>query len=263
MNQTPRVTKHFAFFLLFTLAARAAEYSDGVRLALEQLRATKNSTGVPVLGGRSSGYGGVHGTFYLLWPYFFARATPEDVALMLNDPSPLIRILGARRILEPFLRPLPIEALDVLAEDKTEVRVGPIHEPKEHFEMMTVSAVVERMKREPNFLFQPFYGERVQLDSIMELQPLRSVRPLDAPLPAYPPEMARAGLAGEVILRFVVKTDGSSNEISVVRSSHREFESTAKEAVARWRFSRPPPSDGHTVESPVLECRVVFAIKDE
>lgn len=254
--------KHFGLMLLLALSARAAEYSDGVKFALEQLRTSRNSDSVPVLGGYSSSYGGAHGTFYLLWPYFMARATPEDVALMLKDSNPLVRILGARRVLEPFLRPLPVEALDSLAQDKEEIRAGPIPGSKSGFETMTVSAVIEKMKRDPKFLFQPCYGERVQLDGIRELHSLQNFQPIEVPLPAYPSEMARAGIAGEIILRFVVNADGSTGETSIMRSSHQEFEPAAKEAVSRWRFSRLSQGDVRTETPAVLECRLVFEIKD-
>jgi TonB family protein len=251
--------KYLSILLVLVTSLRAAEYSDGIKYALEQFRASKPADGVPVLRGYDSNFGGVHGTFYLLWPYFFARATREDVALMLKDPSPLIRILGARRVLEPFMRPLPLEALALLSEDTAEVRVGPLYEPNEHFETMTVAAVIERMKKEPDFLLKPYFGERVRLLGVLEVQPLRTVKAMDLPLPTYPPEMRRARITGEVTARFVIKGDSTVTEISVIKSSQREFEPAAKEAISRWKFARAP--DG-SKEPIALECTFVFEFKE-
>jgi protein TonB len=61
--------------------------------------------------------------------------------------------------------------------------------------------------------------------------------PISTPQPAYPPEAARAGTAGEVVLSFTVNTDGSVSNIDIVSAKPRGvFERNAQAAVRRWRF---------------------------
>lgn len=56
------------------------------------------------------------------------------------------------------------------------------------------------------------------------------------PLPVYPFEMRRSGLKGEVIVRFIVDTQGNTRDAEIVRSSHPGFEQAALDAVLKWKF---------------------------
>jgi protein TonB len=61
--------------------------------------------------------------------------------------------------------------------------------------------------------------------------------PISTPQPAYPPEAARAGTAGEVVLSFTVNTDGSVSNIELVSAKPRGvFERNTQAAVRRWKF---------------------------
>ncbi len=67
--------------------------------------------------------------------------------------------------------------------------------------------------------------------------PSSDLVPISTPQPAYPPEAARAGTAGEVVLSFTVNTDGSVSNIDIVSAKPRGvFERNAQAAVRRWRF---------------------------
>lgn len=114
--------------ILSTSVAPAADYSDGIKHAIAQLGSERSSDGrFFVVGGVTSNIGGVNGTFFLLYPFFLARATPSDVELMLHDQNPVVGILGVRRELEPAFRPLPLSSIDFLTKDQTQVRVGPFY----------------------------------------------------------------------------------------------------------------------------------------
>jgi len=54
--------------------------------------------------------------------------------------------------------------------------------------------------------------------------------------PAYPAIARTAGLAGEVVVEFVVTTDGRVTRARVLRSSDPIFEEPTLRAVAKWRF---------------------------
>ena len=54
--------------------------------------------------------------------------------------------------------------------------------------------------------------------------------------PSYPPEMRSAGVAGQVVVDFIVDRNGDVQRAYAVRSSQREFEEAAVTAVSKWKF---------------------------
>jgi protein TonB len=55
--------------------------------------------------------------------------------------------------------------------------------------------------------------------------------------PAYPYEMRRAGVNGEVLVGFIVDSAGQVRDAYAVRFSRREFADEAVRAVLQWKFS--------------------------
>jgi protein TonB len=64
--------------------------------------------------------------------------------------------------------------------------------------------------------------------------------------PSYPYDMRRAGINGTVVVEFIINTEGDVIQTQVVRSSHREFEQPALQAVAKWKF-KPGRKGGRVV----------------
>lgn len=64
--------------------------------------------------------------------------------------------------------------------------------------------------------------------------------------PDYPLAMYRAGIAGEVLIEFIVDAEGNVRETYPVRSSHPAFRGEAVLAVSQWRF-RPGTVNGEPV----------------
>src|SRR5450631_3339994 len=54
--------------------------------------------------------------------------------------------------------------------------------------------------------------------------------------PTFPFEMRRAGISGEVLVDFIVDTDGAVRNAFAAHSSQREFEAAAVQAVSKWKF---------------------------
>ena len=79
--------------------------------------------------------------------------------------------------------------------------------------------------------------------------------------PNYPFEMRRAGLNGEVVVRFIVDTNGDVRDVEIVRSSQREFESAAQQAVLKWKW-RPGRKGGKPVATR-MQIPIVFNLNDE
>ncbi|MDJ0814229.1 MAG: energy transducer TonB [Woeseiaceae bacterium] len=63
------------------------------------------------------------------------------------------------------------------------------------------------------------------------------------PSPVYPARALQEGLDGWVVVQFDVLTDGTVTNISVVESSDRIFEKSARRAAAKFRF-KPVVIDG-------------------
>jgi len=79
--------------------------------------------------------------------------------------------------------------------------------------------------------------------------------------PVYPFEMRRAGITGQVTVGFIVDSQGNVREAYALKSSHREFEQAAVQAVAKWRF-KPGKKGGRAVNTR-MAVPIVFNITDE
>lgn len=62
----------------------------------------------------------------------------------------------------------------------------------------------------------------------------------------YPAEMRQQQVGGEVVVDFIVDTDGRPVRVSAIRSNRKEFEAAAITAVQKWRF-KPGTVDGKPV----------------
>lgn len=76
----------------------------------------------------------------------------------------------------------------------------------------------------------------------LDQQPVARVRPA----PTYPYDMRRAGINGSVVVEFIISTEGDVIGTQIVRSSHREFEMPALQAVQKWKF-KPGRKGGRVV----------------
>lgn len=79
--------------------------------------------------------------------------------------------------------------------------------------------------------------------------------------PQYPFEMRRAGIAGEVVVDFLVDTNGDVQNAYAVKSSQREFESAAVQAVSKWKF-KPGKKGGRNVITH-MQVPIVFTLNED
>jgi len=79
--------------------------------------------------------------------------------------------------------------------------------------------------------------------------------------PVYPFEMRRAGITGEVVVAFIVDHRGNVRDATAIRSSQRDFEAAAVQAVGKWTF-RPGRKNGQAVNTR-MQVPVVFSITSE
>lgn len=78
--------------------------------------------------------------------------------------------------------------------------------------------------------------------------------------PLYPHQERKEGVAGEVLVEFVVDEGGRVLDPRVVKSSHRGFEEATLRAVAKWRFE-PGRRDGRIVRFR-MSVPVVFNLNE-
>jgi protein TonB len=76
--------------------------------------------------------------------------------------------------------------------------------------------------------------------------------------PVYPYEMSRAGVNGEVVVGFIVDSEGNVQAPYIVSSTHREFEAEALRAVSRAKF-KPGRKNGANV-STRMRLPIIFNI---
>ena len=79
--------------------------------------------------------------------------------------------------------------------------------------------------------------------------------------PVYPFEMSRAGITGEVVVEFVVDVQGDVREAFAKKSTQREFEAAAIQAVSKWKF-RPGKKGGKAVNTR-MSVPMVFNLSEE
>jgi TonB family protein len=76
--------------------------------------------------------------------------------------------------------------------------------------------------------------------------------------PQYPFEMRRAGIGGEVVVDFIVDSEGNVQKAQAIRSSRTEFEAAAVESVSKWKF-KPGRKGGADVLTH-MQVPIVFSV---
>ena len=107
--------------------------------------------------------------------------------------------------------------------------------------------------RDPNM----FRGMKVFDISMLDQTPVARFQAR----PQYPFEMRRAGIAGEVVVDFIVDTNGDVQNAYAIRSSQREFEAAAVQAVSKWKF-KPGRKGGRDVPTH-MQVPIVFTLNEE
>jgi hypothetical protein len=120
---------------------------------LAQLRECKMAFDVelPMVGGAAVGDAATPHEFYLLFPYVSRIASDADLSAMLQDKSPVVRIMAAKCIVQQKDSTL-IRALDTLTKDSAKVYVAPFGCG---IVQQTVGEVISELRKDPDFLGDP------------------------------------------------------------------------------------------------------------
>ena len=144
----------FTTFLgLLFVAQVFAAYNKRLVHVLEQLRQCKftSTEELPAVGGPAMGMTNQDHEFYLLYPYVHNLANGEDLKEMLRDPNPVVRVMGAKCILnndDPDLR----KKVTALQADQAAVYVAPFGCT---IYKSTVGEVIAALREDPDFLGDP------------------------------------------------------------------------------------------------------------
>jgi periplasmic protein TonB len=102
------------------------------------------------------------------------------------------------------------------------------------------------------------FGKGIEVFDISKLD--QQPEPRFQARPVYPFEMRRAGISGDVLVDFIVDTDGNVRNATAAHSSQREFEPAAIQAVSKWRF-KPGRKNGHSVFTH-MQVPIVFTLDE-
>lgn len=83
--------------------------------------------------------------------------------------------------------------------------------------------------------------------------------PENNPKPIYPRALYRAGVTGEVRVRFTANADGSVNKISILQSDHPDLADAVRVAIEQWRF-KPWTVDGDNPAEQEVMAPMVFRL---
>ncbi|MVV49790.1 energy transducer TonB [Pseudomonas sp. PB120] len=79
------------------------------------------------------------------------------------------------------------------------------------------------------------------------------------PKPIYPSALSRAGIVGNVRVRFMVNADGSVSKIGILQSDHPDLAQATRVAIAQWRF-KPWKVEGDKPAEQEVVAPMVFGL---
>jgi TonB family protein len=96
---------------------------------------------------------------------------------------------------------------------------------------------------------QPSAGGLVDRSGVYAAVPPSGTQPeeIDRVVPRYPAAARRANVAGSVVIRGIVRRDGTIDEVEVIKDLPYGLGDAARDAVRRWRF-RPATFRGEPID---------------
>lgn len=182
------------------------------------------------------------------------EAPPPKIELMampkMDEPEP--EIVETTEEVKPLdlAPPMQQDVPQLATPDSFVQKIQP--PPPENVAISASMNIVPEV-RDPNM----FKGMRVFDISMLDQTPV----PRFQARPQYPFEMRRAGISGEVVVDFIVDTNGDVQNAYALRSSQREFEAAAVQAVSKWKF-KPGRKGGRDVPTH-MQVPIVFTLNEE
>lgn len=201
-------------------------------------------------------HGGIALSSYLIpEPKEAAYVEPEIPTIMLDMPPPPEP--EEPEVMEDIVSSdEPVELADIAPPMQTDVPSAVIDSPF----VQQIQAVPPPSLNRPtggNIVIptatRPTLGGGRGLGNVFDLAALdRRPQPRVRINPVYPFEMRRSGLRGEVLVGFIVDSQGNVRDPFIVRSSNPGFEQAAIDAVLKWKFT-PGQKAGANVNTRVQQ----------
>jgi len=197
--------------------------------------------------------------------FFGDRLIPEKtVVKKAEEPPPKIELIAMPKleeeaeIIETNEEIKPLDLAPPMQQDVPQLVtpdsfVQKIQPPPPEGVTISASMNIVPEVRDPNM----FRGMKVFDISMLDQTPVAKFQAR----PQYPFEMRRAGIAGEVVVDFIVDTNGDVQNAYALRSSQREFEAAAVQAVSKWKF-KPGRKGGRDVPTH-MQVPIVFTLNEE
>jgi len=197
--------------------------------------------------------------------FFGDRLIPEKtVVKKAEEPPPKIELIAMPKleeepeIVETTEDVKPLDLAPPMQQDVPQLVtpdsfVQKIQPPPPEGVTISASMNIVPEVRDPNM----FRGMKVFDISMLDQTPVAKFQAR----PQYPFEMRRAGIAGEVVVDFIVDTNGDVQNAYALRSSQREFEAAAVQAVSKWKF-KPGRKGGRDVPTH-MQVPIVFTLNEE
>lgn len=203
----------------------------------------------------------LHGAFFGI--SYIDVSKPVVVA---EEPPPTIELME--------MPPLPEEEPEIIETDDAPPETIDFAPPMQADvpQIVTVDSFVQQIQPPPPENLTPVSGV-ISIPTVRQTGLGKGIEVFDitkidqAPIPKfqarpqYPFEMRRAGIEGEVVVEFIVDTAGNVRNPFAVRSSQREFEQSAVQAVAKWTF-RPGRKGGRAVNTR-MAVPIVFTLNED
>ncbi len=108
----------------------------------------------------------------------------------------------------------------------------------------------------------PAYRSSIGKIAVLDISDLDQIpTPKFRARPIYPFEMIREGLSGQVLVDFIVDTEGGVRNPVAVRSTNPAFEESAVTAVSKWKFT-PGRKNNHSVYTH-MQIPIIFNLHKE
>ncbi len=197
--------------------------------------------------------------------FFGDRLIPEKtIVKKVEEPPPKIELIAMPKIeeepeiIETTEDVKPLDLAPPMQQDVPQLVtpdsfVQKIQPPPPEGVTISASMNIVPEVRDPNM----FRGMKVFDISMLDQTPVAKFQAR----PQYPFEMRRAGIAGEVVVDFIVDTNGDVQNAYALRSSQREFEAAAVQAVSKWKF-KPGRKGGRDVPTH-MQVPIVFTLNEE
>lgn len=101
----------------------------------------------------------------------------------------------------------------------------------------------------PEPMAEPETAELAPLGGVFRTVPAGGTQPeeIDRAVPRYPMRARNAGVEGTVVVRGIVRRDGTIDNLEVIKDLPHSLGDEARRAVARWRF-RPATFQGEPID---------------